>query len=214
MKHLSRNLALLALGLAGAASALPISFVYQGWEFGVMDLSVVSGSTVQVKFTAASGPIYGVTDFQATGFAFAFADSYLGGNLSVGNPDDAAYTDDQNSLDWSVLSNMNAIPTASNSGIKKSAFDFGVTDGNMNNYNPPGIHMGQMDIFTISGFTGLATDDDIAAAITLEGVRIQAIAPSGGSLFLTGTPAVPEPGMLAMMGIGLMGLAFASRRKR
>ena len=213
-RNLFKTLAL-TLSAAGMASALPFQFVYGGNSYGTMDLSVSNASTVQVQFTAA-GSVPGLTSFQVTGFAFAVTE---GLTLSITNPGDAAFANDNNSLDWLKLTNMNAIPTSANTGIQKDVWDFGVTEGQANNFNPEGIFPGAMDVFYLTGFSGLVDDASIAANITLEGIRIQAIQPGGGSLFLTGstvpeTPAVPEPSTMAMLGLGLAGLGFAARRKR
>lgn len=206
IKNLTKTLAL-TLAAIGTASALPFSFIYNGNSWGTMDLTVSNASTVQVSFTAHA--VTGVSDFQVTGFAFELA---TGLNLSI---IDANNSD---GLEWINLTNMNAIPTSANTGIHKDIWDIGITEGKATGFNPPGIHPGSSDLFFLSGFSGLTDDASIASNITLEGIRIQAI---GGtnvtSLFLTGspteTPAVPEPSTVALLGLGLAGIALVARRK-
>lgn len=211
LKHTFIKSLTVALSAVGLASALPFSFIYNGSSYGIMDLTVANANTVQVEFTAA-GSVPGLSDFQVTGFAFELA---TGLNLSIID------ANNNDGLEWIKLTNMSPIPNSANGDDSpdKDIWDIGVTEGQANTLNVPGIHPGQSDIFYLSGFTGLVGDASIASNITLHGIRIQAIEPGGGSLFLLSSPiapvaAVPEPSTLALLGLGLAGIGFAARRKR
>ncbi|WP_167506084.1 PEP-CTERM sorting domain-containing protein [Desulfosediminicola flagellatus] len=195
--------------LAGSANALTLSFDYGGINWGTMDLNQADPDTLSVSFfTSATAP----SGTQATGFAFA---PYLG-TFGVGNPLDTTFGDDQNDLNWIVLGNLNPIPNPQNSSLVKGDFTFGVTEGNSNNLNPPGIEVGDYDIFYLDFDADTSVSD-----ITAVGVRFQSFSTiidnqEVTSLFLVGRPPneIPEPATMLLFGIGLTGLGFITRKRK
>lgn len=204
-------LAALLLG-AAVSFAAPIEFIYEGNSYGTMEITFAGENTAKVTFTAADiGSIPGVTDYQVTGFAFDFENSYLVGGsvsgLTIAN-------ESSDGLNWIVLKNLNAIPNSSNDDTKKSTFEFGVTEGKANNINPPGINMGGSDYFLLSGFYNVKSQADIDNAFLINAIRIQALQPGDKSLLLVGTrQSVPEPSTILLLGIGMLSIC-AYRRKR
>jgi MYXO-CTERM domain-containing protein len=184
-----------------------------------MTVSVLDADSLQVRFDALNPA--GASGFQVTGFGFDFNPENP--NLTVSNPTNGQFSFDQNNLNWIKLTNLNSIPNPANSDtVKKDVFEFGVTEGNANNLNPPGILANQTDIFYLNGFSGLTASTDLDALIDWAGIRIQSLPGSinGGSLFLVNgsappppTTRVPEPAPLTLLGLGLLALRLQRRRR-
>jgi len=212
-----------ALAPQSASAAPTFNFYYQcPSTWGTMTVGVVDADTLSIGFSMTNpGCSVDASGAQATGFGFNFGTPQ--GGLSISNPLGTAFTNDQDGLNWLVLNNLNSIPNPANSSaITKADFWFGATEGNANNITPPGIQVGQYDIFYINGFTTnlTAMGFDLASFVDLVGVRYQALPNSinGGSLFLVGggeaPNKVPEPGTLGLLGIGLLAIGATFRRRR
>ncbi len=90
----------------------------------------------------------------------------------------AAFTYDQNSLDWTKLNNVNSIPNPANDEftpeIRKVDFLFGATEGNEGNISVPVFKPGEIDIFYLD-FRVDISNYDLSDFVVLTGIRLQAL---------------------------------------
>ncbi len=248
-RFLLRGMAGFAMGVAASfgapkadAASLTYAFSYTQasttYEFGTVTVSTSNSlpSILTVRVTAPASAPAAIAGVQITGVVYAFTPNVT--SAAVINPGNNAYQDDLNSLNWAFLTNMNAIPNPANSSaVRKGDFEFGASTGNGNNFNPPGVALGQSDVFMVSigglpsSYTasGAWANLDIASFIDHIGIRIQSIDNSvnGGSLLLVGAveapppppppppgPSIPEPATLALFGAAMLGLGAVGRRRR
>ncbi len=200
-----------------------------GASWGTLTLSATASDTLQATYSASGAAIIPAGS-QVTGFGFNFSSGSL---VAVTNPLANDFVGDRDDLNWIKLNNLSSIPQPTNGDefnppVTKGMYAFGATEGNANNYSPPGIKPGEFDVFFLhfgnlgTGFSLLTAD--LSQFVTLTGIRLQSLPNNinGGSLFLAGRASngdgggqdvIPEPSTLILLGAGLAGLGFWRRKK-
>ena len=216
---------LITVFLLTSAHALSFSFSDKdflgGASWGTMEITVFDADELQVRYDAASSAVI-PDDSEVTGFGFTFVpNTTLPGPIR--NPLDGDFDGDRDDLNWLRLNNLNAIPQPANGdefspNITKDDYYFGVTEGDNNNFSPPGILPGEYDVFYLN-FSGLDFNNinfNLNNFVALTGIRLQSLPQeiNGGSLFLaSGGVPIPEPVSMLLFGTGLVGIGGYIRKK-
>lgn len=190
---------------------------YGGASWGTMTIGQegVAANQIAIRFDFLPTST-DIVRGEVTGFGFSFEGAVP---VSISNPYPAGSRLD---LDWTVLdkNSPNALfPGVANGdefdpAITSNDFMFGATEGDASNFTPPGIGIGQFDVFYLNFAQNVTEDDVILTGIRLQGIDGEV---NEGSLFLAGrTPGTPvsEPGTLMLLGSGLVSLAVMGRRYR
>jgi hypothetical protein len=207
--HLSLASLVIALASVSSASATTLSFGLCVSNNSTADCGI---ATAQLAVSVAAGPGAGQVAFTFTNVGASassitdvyFDDGTLLGIASIGNGAGVSFS--QGASPGNLPAGNNATPP------------FVATSGFTADSDPPaqpnGVNPGETltIVFDLQGGGTLA---DVLAELgdgrLRIGVHVQGFA-SGGSESLVNTP-LPEPALLALLGVGLVGLARAGRRR-
>lgn len=192
----------------GASGSIIFDFSDEGGDVRVT--LTITNTTDETSFGA------GATEGQLTGFAF---DLPTGATFIVGS-----FVSDTDGHFTDALEDVNFTPFSNRSDV--GIFDLGIADnGNFGGGNANGaLSEGDTAIVSFLVDTALSAADLMVAFMTgllngdLDaGLRFQQVNAGEGSdrlLFVPDVAEIPVPGAIWLMGAGLAGLGFASRKKK